>query len=115
MQLKAAFKKIAKEKHISAQLVLQNYLLERFLERVSVSKYQSNFIIKGGFLIASMVGLDSRSTRDMDATIKRFPVREDTIQRQWENYSDDFEYAANISFDMVCDSVISTMKRMPTI
>ena len=85
MQLKAAFKKIAKEKHISAQLVLQNYLLERFLERVSVSKYQSNFIIKGGFLIASMVGLDSRSTRDMDATIKRFPVRENTIQRMVED------------------------------
>ena len=84
MQLKAAFKKIAKEKHISAQLVLQNYLLERFLERVSVSEYRSNFIIKGGFLIASMVGLASRSTRDMDATIKRFPVHEDTIQRMVE-------------------------------
>lgn len=49
MQLKAIVKKISKEKRISAQLVLQNYMLERFLERVSLSQYRSNFIIKGGF------------------------------------------------------------------
>ena len=70
MQLKAIVKNMAKEKKISAQLVLQNYMLERFLERVSLSSYRSNFIIKGGFLIASMVGLNSRATMDMDATIK---------------------------------------------
>ena len=81
MQLKSVIKKIAKEKNISAQLVLQNYMLERFLERVSVFAYQNNFIIKGGFLIASMVGLASRATMDMDATIKRYPVSEETIQK----------------------------------
>ncbi len=85
MQLKAVMKKIAKAKNISVQLVLQNYLLERFLERVSVSDYQDNFIIKGGFLIASMVGLDSRATMDMDATIKRYPVNKETIQRMIED------------------------------
>lgn len=63
MQLKAAMKKIAKEKHISAQLVLQNYMLERFLERVSVSQFRDRYIIKGGFLIASIVGLNSRTTK----------------------------------------------------
>lgn len=81
MQLKAIIKNIAKEKRISAQLVLQNYMLERFLERVSVSVYRDNFIIKGGFLIASMVGLDSRATMDMDVTIKRYPVNAETIQK----------------------------------
>lgn len=80
MKLKAVVKNIAKEKKISAQLVLQNYMLERFLERVSVSDYQDNFIIKGGFLIASMVGLDSRATMDLDATIKRYPVSKEKIQ-----------------------------------
>jgi len=55
MQLKAIIKNIAKKKNISAALVLQNYILERFLERVSLSKYRDNYIIKGGFL----VGLDS--------------------------------------------------------
>ena len=84
MQLKAVVKKIAKEKKISAQLVLQNYMLERFLERVSVSRFKDNFILKGGFLIASMVGLDSRATMDMDATMKGFPVTEETIQRMIE-------------------------------
>ena len=72
MQLKAIVKNIAKEKGISAQLVLQDFMLERFLERVSQSAYYDNFIIKGGFLIASMVGLSSRTTMDMDATIKGY-------------------------------------------
>ena len=80
MQLKAIVKNLAKEKKISAQLVLQNYMLERFLERVSLSSYRDNYIIKGGFLIASMVGLDTRATMDMDATIKGIPVTADTVR-----------------------------------
>lgn len=88
MQLKAIVKSIAKEKKISAQLVLQNYMLERFLERVSLSPFRENFIIKGGFLIASMVGLDSRATMDMDATIKAYPVSRETIQNMIEGILD---------------------------
>lgn len=65
MQLKAVVKNLAKEKHILAQLVMQNYMLERFLERISVSRYRSDFILKGGFLIAAMVGLDTRATMDI--------------------------------------------------
>lgn len=83
MQLKAIIKNIAKEKSISAQLVMQNFMLERLLERVSVSKYQDSFILKGGFLIAAMVGLDSRATMDMDATIKEMPVTEDTVKEMF--------------------------------
>lgn len=84
MQLKAAIKNMAKEKNISAQLVMQNFMLERMLERISVSKYQSNFILKGGFLIAAMVGLDTRATMDMDATIKGLPVNEKTVRDMFE-------------------------------
>lgn len=84
MQLKAIMKKLAKENQISAQLVLQNYMLERFLERVSLSPYRDNYIIKGGFLISSMVGLNSRATMDMDATIKGYPVTQDTVQKMIE-------------------------------
>lgn len=51
------------------------------MERVSLSKYRDNYIIKGGFLIASMVGLDSRATMDMDVTIKGYPVDEDAIRK----------------------------------
>ena len=84
MQLKAIVKNISKEKKISAQLVLQNYMLERFLERVSLSAYRDHFIIKGGFLIASMVGLDSRATMDMDITIKSLPVSEESVKKMIE-------------------------------
>ena len=96
MQLKAVIKNIAKEKKISAQLVLQNYMLERFLERVSLSRYRDNFIIKGGFLIASMVGLDSRATMDLDATIKGYPVSEQTIRGMIEEI-----IAINVEDDIV--------------
>ena len=84
MQLKNIIKKLAKENQISAQLVLQNYMLERFLERVSLSPYRDNYIIKGGFLISSMVGLNSRATMDMDATIKGYPVTQDAVQKMIE-------------------------------
>ena len=84
MQLKAIIKKMAKDKKISAQLVLQNYMLERLLERVSLSRFRDHFILKGGFLIAAMVGLDTRATMDMDATIKGYPVDEKTIRAMFE-------------------------------
>ena len=84
MQLKAAIGKMAKDKHIPAQLVMQNYMLERLLERISRSKYQGNFILKGGLLIASMVGLHSRATMDMDATIRNHPVNENSIKTMFE-------------------------------
>ena len=83
MQLKAVIKNISKDKHISAQLVMQNYMLERLLERISVSKYHQNFILKGGFLIAAMVGLDTRATMDIDATIKAWPVNEENIKKMF--------------------------------
>lgn len=85
MQLKAIIKNLAKEKKISAQLVMQNFMLERLLERISMSKYQSNFILKGGFLIAAMVGLDTRATMDMDVTIKGLPVNEKTVRDMFED------------------------------
>lgn len=79
MQLKSIIKNMSKEKGISAQLVMQNFMLERLLERISVSKYQPHFVLKGGFLIAAMVGLDARATMDMDATIKGLPITEETV------------------------------------
>ena len=80
MQLKAFIKKQAEEKHISAQLVMQNYMLERLLERISVSRYKNNFILKGGFLISAIVGLDTRTTMDLDTTIKGFDLSHDSIE-----------------------------------
>ena len=75
MQLKAFIKNKAAKKHISAQLVMQNYMLERLLERISLSPYKNNFILKGVFLISSVVGLDTRVTMYLDTTVRRFPFR----------------------------------------
>lgn len=80
MQLKAIVKNKAVEKKISAQLVMQNYLMERLLERISLSRFQPNFILKGGFLISAIVGLDSRTTMDLDATIKGLTLTHESIQ-----------------------------------
>lgn len=79
MQLKAFIKKKAKEKNVFAQLVLQNYMLERLLERISLSPYKNNFILKGGFLISSIVGIDERTTMDLDTTIKGFTLTHESI------------------------------------
>lgn len=80
MQLKAQIKKMAAEKNISAQIVMQNYMMERLLERVYLSRYKHNFILKGGFLIAAIIGLDTRATMDMDTSIKGFELTHDSIR-----------------------------------
>lgn len=69
-QLKALVRNLSTAKNVEAEIILRNFMLERFLERISVSKYKDNFILKGGMLIAAMVGIDTRTTMDMDATIK---------------------------------------------
>ena len=83
MQLKDKIKNLALKNHIPAQAVLQNFMLERLLERISVSKYRDAFILKGGMLIASMVGIGSRTTMDMDVTVKGYQLSEETIRRMF--------------------------------
>jgi predicted nucleotidyltransferase component of viral defense system len=81
MQLKAKIKNLALANHIPAQAVLQNFMLERLLERISISKYKDKVILKGGMLIASLVGINSRTTMDMDATLRGFSLTEKTIHK----------------------------------
>lgn len=69
-QLKDLIRNLSKEKSADAQILMRNYMMERFLERISLSEYRDNFILKGGMLVAAMVGLDARSTMDLDATVK---------------------------------------------
>lgn len=87
-QLKALIRNISKEKKVNAQILLRNYMFERLLERISVSKYKYNFILKGGILIAAIVGIDTRSTMDMDATIKGIPVTKETIKVMFDEILD---------------------------
>ncbi len=69
MSLKAKIRNIARQKDMSAQVVLQIYMYERFIDRLSKSTYSRNFVLKGGILIASIVGIANRSTMDMDTTV----------------------------------------------
>ena len=85
MQLKAIIKKKAMEKNISARLVMQNYMLERLLERISVSRHRSSFILKGGFLISAIVGLETRATMDLDTTITGFSLTHEKIMEIFED------------------------------
>ena len=80
-QLKDWIKNKAKQTGVPANVLLRSYMMERFLERMSLSPYRENMILKGGFLIAAMVGIDRRSTMDMDATLKGLPVDRDGIEK----------------------------------
>lgn len=99
MSLKAIVKNIAKKKGITAQLVLQNYFLERLLERISYSNYKNHLILKGGFLIASIVGLDTRTTMDMDVTIKGQPLTEEHLRLMFKEIID-IPTEDNIQFEI---------------
>ncbi len=80
MQLKDRIKNLALKNHVPAQAILQNLMLERLLERISISKYKDRLILKGGMLIASLVGINCRTTMDMDATLKGYPISEEAIR-----------------------------------
>ncbi|MCF0206564.1 MAG: nucleotidyl transferase AbiEii/AbiGii toxin family protein [Bacteroidales bacterium] len=99
MQLKAFIKKKAAEKNISAQLVMQNYMLERLLERISMSRFRHNFILKGGFLISAIVGLDTRATMDIDTTIKGFTLTHESIHAIFEEVCA-VEVADDVKFEV---------------
>lgn len=80
MSLKAKIRNIARQKNIPAQVILQNYMFERFLVRLSASKYKEKFVLKGGMLVAAIVGLDNRATMDMDTTLKNLPLTPEAIR-----------------------------------
>ena len=79
-QLKDLIRNLSKDKSADAQVLMRNYMMERFLERISLSEYRDKFILKGGMLVASMVGLDARSTMDIDATVKGATVNIEEVR-----------------------------------
>lgn len=81
MQLKAKINGKSKELSVPPQIMLQNYLMECFLERLEKSEYADCFVIKGGVLIASLVGLSHRTTMDIDTTVKNIPLNEKEITK----------------------------------
>ena len=80
-QIKGRLRNIAKQQHADARILLRIYMMERFLERVAASKYNDNFIIKGGMLVTAMVGVSMRSTMDIDTSLKHENLDEEGISR----------------------------------
>lgn len=80
-QLKDKVRNISKGDNNIAKMLIRNFMMERFLERVSLSDYRHNFILKGGLLVASFLGTDMRSTMDIDVTVKVLPLSVTDIRR----------------------------------
>lgn len=103
MSLKAKIRNIAKQKNIPAQVILQNYMFERLLVRLAASEYKDKFVLKGGMLVAAIVGLDNRATMDLDTTLKNLPLTPKAIRSALEQvcaipFEDDVTFAiGNIS------------------
>lgn len=97
MSFKAKINNYAKKNHLPAQVVLQNVMFERFLERLSKSEYQDKFVIKGGMLISAIVGLDTRITMDLDTTLRRLALTEERV-KETVNKICDINLGDDVSF-----------------
>ncbi len=86
-QIRGRIKNLARENNADARVLMRLYMMERFLERVSVSEYRDNFIIKGGVLVTSMLGVSLRSTMDIDTTIQNFDLSIENTKRMIESIS----------------------------
>ena len=129
-QLNALIRNMAKDKCINAQIILRNFMLERLLERISLSPYRENLILKGGMLVAAMVGLDTRATMDMDTTLKGYPLTEESVRsvfadilavpvedhvtltlKKLEEIHDEAEYSGiRVMLEMLLDETRQTLK-----
>ena len=78
--LKAKVRNVSKGDSRVAQAMIRIFFMERFLERLSVSKYKDRFVLKGGMLVASLIGVNLRSTMDIDATVKAVPLMKDELE-----------------------------------
>ena len=129
-QLKDLIRNLSKDKSADAQILMRNYMMERFLERISLSEYRDKFILKGGMLVASMVGLDARSTMDIDATVKGATVNIEEVRniiaaitavplddgvtfriKRIDEIMDEAEYPGiRVSMEITFDCVITPLK-----
>ena len=84
-QLKAKIRNLSGGDNDRARMLIRNFVMERFLERVSLSSYRNNFILKGGMLVAAVVGLETRATMDIDTTVKSLTLTMENARRVVED------------------------------
>ena len=92
-------KNLAKTCNITANEALQNYMFERILERLSISKYKNNFILKGGLLLSSIMGIDIRTTMDMDTCIKGITLTDEQLYEVLQEILS-IDVEDNVSFEI---------------
>ena len=76
---KAKIKNMAKDRGIPAQQLQQNFLIEQVLKLIAKSSYKDSFIVKGGYLIGQLIGLDKRTTMDLDVTLKGTTLSQENL------------------------------------
>ena len=79
MQLKDKLRNISKKKNVDFNTLLRLYMYDRFLERLSKSKYRDNFVLKGGFYLSTLFGVENRATMDIDTAFRNASFDEETI------------------------------------
>ena len=98
MQVKDKLKNIAVKRNLDFNILLRIYMYDRFIERLAVSKYRDNFILKGGFYLSTLFGLESRTTKDIDTAIKDTNFTKENIEKMIKSI---------ISIDINDDALIS--------
>ena len=99
MQLKNKLKNISQKRNVDFNTLLRLYMYDRFIERLSVSQYRDNFILKGGFYISTLFGLESRFTKDIDTAIKNANFTKENVEEIIKSIiSIDINDSALISF-----------------
>lgn len=84
-QFSAKTRNVAREAGLNPQLVQRYYMMDKFLEKIAESSYQNDFILKGGFLLGSMYGISTRSTIDIDTTVRRLKVTRENILKVFDD------------------------------
>lgn len=111
IQLKAIIRNRAKTEGVLSQLVMQSYLLERLLERISLSTWRDNIVIKSGVLISSLVGVGKRSTKDLGTTVRGFPLSPENVEKTFREIVD---VKADNDFSLSSSCALRTYARPTT-
>ena len=111
MQLKAIIRNGAKAEGVLSQLVMQSYLLERLLERISLSTWRDYIVIKDGVLISSLVGVGKRGTKDLGTTVRDFPLTHENIEKTFREIVD---VKADNDFSLASSCALRTYARPTT-
>ena len=111
MRLKAIIRNRAKAEGVLSQLVMQSYLFERLRERISLSTWRDNIVIKSGVLISSLVGVGKRSTKDLGTTVRGFPLSPENVEKTFREIVD---VKADNDFSLSSSCALRTYARPTT-